>query len=186
MPKVQHVALSGNIWQKLDVSFFKDVPKEIQITKRYISFIKELTRTIENNVEIRVSTFDATIFNEQDFSEFPFDKITIRLNMSSQDFARNVILIPDLAAYDNMNPIDKPGIDKDFVLPGFEIQKTFFSLKKLMPDNDFGLHSFRAITEHYDLVYNIVITRKLLNSFIIYILPLLVILLALFATLFGH
>lgn len=185
LPKIQHITLSGNIWQKLDVSLFKDVPKEIQMPRDISLSLKELAKSIENNVEIRVSTFDATIFNEQDFSEFPFDKINIRLNMSSQALARNIILIPDLAAYDNINPIDKPGIDKDFVLPGFEIQKTFFSLKKLIPDNDFGLPSFRAITEHYDLVFNIVITRKLLNSFILYILPLLVILLALFATLFG-
>lgn len=185
LPKVQHVALSGNIWQKLDVSLFKDVPKEIQLPRDISLSLKELTRTIEDNTEIRVSTFDAVIFNDQNFSEFPFDITTIRLNLSSQDLARNVILIPDLVAYDTLNPMDKPGIDKDFILPGFNIQKTFFSLKKLMPNNDFGLHAFRAITEHYDLVYNIFITRKLLDSFIIYILPLLVILLALFATLFG-
>ena len=69
---------------------------------------------------------------------------------------------------------------------GLKFKKHFLDfLKKITPDNDFGLSSFKAITEHYNLVYNIIITRKLLNSFIIYILPLLVILLALFATLFG-
>jgi len=185
LPKVQQVALSGDIWQKLDLLSFKDIPKEIHLPRDISLSFKELSKNIESNTEIRVSTFDATIFNEQNFSEFPFDITTIRLNLSSQDLARNIILIPDLVAYDSINSTDKPGIDKDFVLPGFDIQKTFFSLKKLMPNNDFGLSAFRSITEHYDLIYNIVIKRKLLNSFIIYILPLLVILIALFATLFG-
>jgi hypothetical protein len=184
-PKLQHVSISGNIWQKIDVSIFKDTPKEIQLPQDISLSFKDLTKTIENNTEVRVSTFDATIFNEQNFSNFPFDTINIRLNLSSQDLARNIILIPDLLAYTSINPTDKPGIDKSFILPGFDIQKSFFSLKKLMPDNDFGLNAFRAITEHYELIYNIVIARKLLNSFILYILPLIVILIALFATLFG-
>jgi hypothetical protein len=183
LPKIQQVALSGNIWQKLDLSLFKNVPKEIQLPQDITLSFKELTKSIEDNTEIRVSTFDTTIFNEQNFSQFPFDRITIKLNLSSQDFARNIILVPDLAAYDSINPVDKPGIDKEFTLPGFDIQRAFFSLKKLMPRSDFGLHSFRSITEHYELIYNVVIRRNLLNSFIIYILPLIVILIALFATL---
>lgn len=185
LPKIQQVALSGNIWQKLDLSIFKDVPKGIQFPQDISLSMKELTKNIEDNTEIRVSTFDTTVFNEQNFSQFPFDAINITLNMSSQDLTRNIILVPDLASYSTINPLDKPGIDKSFVLPGFDIQKTFFSLKKFMPDNDFGLNSFKTITEHYQLIYNIVLKRKLLNSFIIYILPLIVILIALFATLCG-
>ncbi len=185
LPKIQQVALSGNIWQKLDLSLFKDVPKEIQLPQDISLSFKELTKSIEGTTEVRVSTFDTTIFNEQNFSEFPFDAINIKVNLSSQDLARNIILVPDLVAYDSINPIDKPGIEKDFALPGFDIQKTFFSLKKVMPSNDFGLQAYRSITEHYQLIYNIIIRRKLLNSFIIYILPLIVILIALFATLFG-
>lgn len=185
LPKIQQVSLYGNIWQKLDVATFKDVPKGIQFPQDISLSFKELSKSIENTTEIRVSTFDTTIFNEQNFSQFPFDAINITLHMSSQDLTRNIILVPDLASYTTINPLDKPGIDKDFVLPGFDIQKTFFSLKKFMPDNDFGLNSFKAITEHYQLIYNIVLKRKLLNSFIIYILPLIVILIALFATLCG-
>jgi len=185
LPKIQNISLSGNIWQKLDLSLFKDIPKEIQLPQDISLTFKELAQYKEDNTEARVLTFDATIFNAQNLSEFPFDTTIIRLNLSSQDWTRNIILIPDLASYASINPKDKPGIDKDFVLPGFDIEETFFSLKKFIPDTDFGLRPFRTITEHYELIFNIVITRKLLNSFIIYILPLLVILLALFAILFG-
>lgn len=185
LPRIQNVTLSGNIWQKLDLSVFKDIPQEVHLPKDITLSFKELTKNIENNTEVRVSNFDATVFNEQDLSHFPFDITNIKLNLSSKDLARNIILIPDLGGYNSINPSDKPGIDKDFTLPGFDIEKSFFSLKKLTPDSDFGLNSFRAITEHYDLIYNIVITRKLLNPFILYILPLIVILIALFATLFS-
>ena len=85
LPKIQHIALSGTLWQKLDVSLFKDVPKEIQFPRDIALSFKELTKNVENNVEVRVILrFDATIFNEQDFSEFPFDTINIQLDLSSQ------------------------------------------------------------------------------------------------------
>ena len=72
---------------------------------------------------------------------------------------------------------------KEFVLPGFKIQQTFFEYKNINPSVNFGFKEYGKVTDYYQFVYNAILSRNLLTPFIFYFLPLLVILFSLFSTL---
>jgi hypothetical protein len=76
-----------------------------------------------------------------------------------------------------------PGLDKEFSISGFTVEQTFFEYKKFSPEANFGFKEYGKVTDHFQLVYNVVLNRNLLNPFVLYILPLLVILFSLFCTL---
>jgi hypothetical protein len=65
------------------------------------------------------------------------------------------------------------------------IAQTFFNYKKIEPTTDFGVKEYGQSSNHYQLIYNIITTRGLANPFIIFFLPLLVVLFSLFAVILA-
>jgi hypothetical protein len=135
------------------------------------------------DTETSTWNIQGTMYQEQKYEKFPFDQQQLRVILEHRDIEKNIILTPDLVAYKTISPESTPGLSKEFTLSGFTIEQAFFEYQKVEPKADFGLKGYGKVTDNYHLIYNAIITRNLLNPFVIYLLPLLVILFTLFTTL---
>ncbi len=126
--------------------------------------------------------FNASIRERFDYSKYPFDREQLWLRMWHREFDKNIILTPDLKSYDYINPYFLPGLEKDFVLPGWKIIKTYFSYVKNDYSTNFGIRDYKGQENFPELYYNIQINRHFINPFITDLVPIVVVMLMLFAT----
>src|SRR5690606_24948863 len=139
--------------------------------------------SISGDWETVTRSIRGTIFQKQNYSYFPFDKQRMQITLEPYDIQKNIILTPDLASYKKISPEDMPGLDKNFTLSDFRIEQTFFNYKKIDPMANFGFKEYGKATDHFQLIFNIVTKRGLLNPFVLFFLPLLVVLFSLFSVL---
>jgi hypothetical protein len=147
-----------------------------------LRFTEPVTSTIDEWETVNWN-IQGTIFQEQNYTQFPFDKQHLKIMLEHRDIEKNIILTPDLIGYRKLNPETAPGLDKQFSISGFTIEQTFFDYDSVTPDTNLGFKSYDTVTNNYRLAYNVILNRNLLNPFIIFFIPLLVILFSLFSTL---
>lgn len=177
------IAISGYIWSKYNTLLQQHISRSIdmpQATK--IQFAPPLI-SITDNIETVTSNVQGTLFQEQNYTQYPFDQQQIRIIFEHRDIEKNIILTPDLAGYKKISPEATPGLDKEFSLSGFNIEQSFFEYHTIDPTTNFGFKDYGKITDNFQLIYNVIMNRNLLNPLVLYLLPLLVILFSLFCTL---
>lgn len=118
-----------------------------------------------------------------DYSLYPLDRAVVWLRFWPLDFMRNVVLVPDIDAYDMMTPSMRPGTERDFVLSGWSMESTFYDYHYNNYDNNFGMADYSGQVDNPELYYNIVLKRDFLNAFLMNLVPVLVISSLLFALL---
>lgn len=129
---------------------------------------------------------DVTLRQPFDYSKYPLDSHDVWIRMWHADFDRNVVLTPDLASYTvagATRPGNAFGLDQDIVPGGWTIEETFFSYKPAKYDTNFGIQGYVGQTDFPELHFDIVLRRKFINAFIVNLVPLLVVLMLLFAIL---
>jgi hypothetical protein len=121
---------------------------------------------------------------EQDFSyqQFPFEQNDIRLLMLYPDFSKNILLVPDLASYDVLNPSAKPGLSATISVPSSETISSFFTFETIDYRTSFGNESLAK--NHPALTFNMVAKRIWLSPFIANIIPILIVALIMFIVLY--
>jgi hypothetical protein len=127
--------------------------------------------------------FEATLRQSFDYAKYPLDHKTVWIRLWPKDFGRDVILVPDLASYDSTRPGDTFGIDAGIVLGGWTVDETFFMYRPVRYDTDFGLPAAAGRSDRPELYFSVVIHRKVLDAFIVNLVPLLVCAVMLFAML---
>src|SRR5579863_343098 len=184
IPDPDHISFSGYIWNKYNTALDKNIGRGMELPQATkISFGNPLTSASDNQEETVTWNVQGTLFQEQNHAQYPFDQQQIRIVLEHKDIEKNIILTPDLIAYKKISPESTPGLDKEFSLAGFTIEQTFFEYHRTDPTTNFGFKEYGKVTNNFQLVYNAIINRNLLNPFIIYLFPLLVILFSLFSTL---
>ncbi|HLJ31731.1 MAG TPA: cache domain-containing protein [Candidatus Babeliales bacterium] len=177
------ITVSGYLWNKYNTALQTNIIRGMDLPQatRMVYGIPLLSKF--GDEETSTWNIQGTMYQEQKYEKFPFDQQQIRIMLEHKDIEKNIILTPDLIAYKKISPEATPGLDKDFSLSGFTIEQTFFEYQKVDPNANFGFKEYGKVTDNYHLVYNIIINRNLINPFVIYLLPLLVILFSLFTTL---
>ncbi len=127
--------------------------------------------------------FEATLRQPFDYSRYPFDHSTIWVRMWHKQFSRNIVLVPDYEAYQVTGLTDIFGIEEDIVLGAWERENTYFDYHLSSYDTDFGIPDYIGQDGFPELHYNIVIKRKFENAFVVYLLPLFLVAMLLFAAL---
>jgi hypothetical protein len=184
IPDTDHITISGYIWNKYNILLHKHIGRGMELPQATkLSFGNPLTSESDNGMETTTWNIQGILFQEQNHILYPFDQQQIRIILEHKDIEKNIILTPDLTAYKKISPESTPGLDKEFSLAGFTIEQTFFEYHKINPSANFGFKEYGKVTDNYQLIYNAIMNRNLLNPFVLYILPLLVILFSLFTTL---
>jgi len=183
IPDPDHISISGYLWNKYNTQLHQNISRGIDLPQATrITFGQPLTSETDHT-ETSTVMLQGILFQEQNYAKYPFDQQQIRISLEHRDIEKNIILTPDLIAYKKISPEATPGLDKEFSLAGFTIEQTFFEYYKTDPSVNFGFKGYGKVTDQFHLIYNAIMNRNLLNPFVLYILPLLVILFALFSTL---
>ena len=125
--------------------------------------------------------FWAVLRQPFDYSKYPFDREDVWIRLWHKDFHRNIILTPDFDSYNVINPVFKPGLERDLVLEGWEIQNSYFSYRDNSYNSNFGVEERKQ--ELPELYFNAGMKRDFLASFISDLIPITVVALLLFAVL---
>ncbi len=122
------------------------------------------------------------IFN---YKMYPFDRSNLWIRIWSKDFNKNPILLtPDINSYILYHPSYRPGIDNEIVIPGWEIESSYFSYEKKNYNTNFGASTNHSKNVFPELHFNIIIKRNYLDPIVSRIIPLFVLLLMTFSILY--
>ncbi|EDX78729.1 hypothetical protein MC7420_7382 [Coleofasciculus chthonoplastes PCC 7420] len=77
-----------------------------------------------------------------------------------------MILVPDFDAYELMIPTSLPGVEKDFVLPGWTLKESFFQYRLNDYNINFGIENYVGQENFPELYFTILIERDFLTIFI--------------------
>ncbi|NER37206.1 MAG: hypothetical protein F6J93_25105 [Oscillatoria sp. SIO1A7] len=172
-----NVFMTGYIWQKYTDGIHDDVSRGVILPESVTSNDFEMAETYrykEGNVETIGWYFEAELRQNFDYTRYPFDAKDIRLRLWHQDLNKNMLLVPDLKSYELMNPTSLPGVEKDFVLPGWDVESSFFQYKINSYNTSFGINSPWGTNNVPELYFTIIAKRKFITVFISNVMPSLV------------
>ncbi|MEX2378319.1 MAG: hypothetical protein WD848_09865 [Dehalococcoidia bacterium] len=127
--------------------------------------------------------FRSTLQTSFDYSRYPFDVEDVSIRMWHRDFDQPIVLIPDIPEYDVIVPVAKPGLEEEFDVNGWEIDRSFFNYSDSSFNARFGIPDFSRVGRAPELYFNVRLNREFLNTFISRMLPLIVVSVLVFAML---
>lgn len=181
-----NVKITAYVWQRYQKGLHKGLSRGFILPEAESPSIEEAYRDVldpsdpgclETNIQLRdcgetIGWYvSANLRQEFEYAAYPLDSQKVWLRFWHQAFKDNVILVPDLSAYTIPNPELKPGVQQGFVLPGWDIQSSWFSVNYQSFNTDFGHVSHSTFNNKPELYYNLNIQRKFLNPFVSRIIP---------------
>jgi hypothetical protein len=170
-PDPTSVTINGYIWQKYPEE--SDVQQGFTLPQRIgeEATIEEVRRETVDGMEVIVWYIGVTVRQTYDVMRFPFDHRSIAIRIAPADLTTNVVLTPDLAGYDLVNPRLLPGVDPQATINNWNFQSSRFSYLKERSSTNFGLSDQLGTGSTYELSFNIQAQRVYLGPFIAYLLP---------------
>ena len=181
------VSINGYIWQKYPKNLYQKIMKNMTEGFTFPEAKGRVWITPSYNLEFgdyRVVGWrfnGIQLFQKFDYAQYPFDTQRIWMRIWPADFYKNMILIPDLDAYEPINKGGIFGLDENIVQKGYEFKETFFNMELVNYDTNFGIHNYIYRQSSPELHFNIIVKRTLINGFVHHILPVLVVWCILFA-----
>jgi hypothetical protein len=181
-----NVFVTGYIWQKFTKGvhdgFAQGFLMPEAITATDLGRWTEVYRNQAGDVETVGWYFEVTLRQRFDYSRYPFDNKNIQIRLWPKDFTSKTVLMPDLESYVNLRPKDRPGLELNLLLPGWNIQQSFFSYQFHRYGTDFGISKGgRGHFQIPELYFTVIANRSFLPVFISNFMPLLVITIMLFS-----
>ena len=177
-----NIAVTGYVWQKFIKGADDGLTKGIIFPDSISEKNKLLSEPYKQKLEVDREEFEVyrwhfkTVLRETyDYSKYPFDKNNIWVRLWSADFDGKVFPIPDLKSYPFISPYALPGLEKDLILPGWKIEKSFFDFKFESYNTDLGIRGKKVNTNTPELNFNITVKRKFVGPFVSNVIPLMVV-----------
>lgn len=134
--------------------------------------------------------FETTLRQPLDYSKYPFDHQKVEVRMWPKNFSINVVLVPDLKAYESTEKDSVFGYEKSIIMDPWELENPYFNFRQSTYDTNFG-HSNsdynrtlkKDSISYPELHYNFLVKRKFKSAFIFYMLPIILCASLLFAAL---
>ena len=177
------IAINGYLWQRYTPGIHDGIDREIMIPGSDSFELEEPLTTRSGNTELVRWGFKATLYQDFDFSKYPFGRENVQVHLRHKQFTRNIILVPDLESYKLINPSAWPGLQPDIFLHGWNINKSYFSYRFENYSTSFGLTDYAGLTDFPELFFTIEISKQIFGAIISHALPLAVVALLLFALL---
>jgi drug/metabolite transporter superfamily protein YnfA len=185
-----NVQISAYVWQHYLKNEHKGIARGFVLPEAEAPVIEEVYRDrsdpsdpgcLNEDISLRDCEevvgwyISATLRQEFDYSLFPLDSQQVWLRIWHKSFRENIVLIPFFESYAFLNPKLAPGIQHDFVLPGWDIEESWFSLNDLVFDTNFGNRNIQGLQHKSELYYNVNIRRQFLGPFVSTLIPVVVI-----------
>ncbi len=172
-PDATSVAINALIWQR----YKNDIPTEVErgfmlpqiISEQYT--VDEVQRSKQGDEEVIVWNINTVLRQEFNTQQFPFDSRDIKLLISPRDLAHNIVLAPDLSAYNLINPSLLPGVDSGVSINNWTMESSQFTYRSDSIKTNLGLLARNERNNHPDLTFTINSQRGFVGPFIAYLLP---------------
>ena len=179
----KEVLLTGFVWQRYTEGLHDGLSQGFLMPESQATEITEISRdTVDGETRI-VWSFQVLLNQEFDYTRFPFGLENIWVQLWHEDFADNVILVPDLQSYKVTRPKSLSGLRKDLQVPGWQVEETFFGYRKKTYGTSFGHRGFHDVTDFPELHLNIIVSSDIIQPLVAYILPITVIIVLLYTIL---
>ncbi len=178
-----NVEVTGYLWQRYHRGRNRDLNRGFILPEAIEATVNEVYRYDTGEFESIGWYFVATLRQNFSYEQYPFDRQEVWLRFWHTDFARNVVLVPDLDAYDITNPGTLPGVERDFVLPGWSIAASGFNYRSKNYNANFGIDDYVGQDAFPELHFSIHLRRQFLSPFVSKFIPLFVVAAMLFALL---
>jgi hypothetical protein len=176
------MTVNGHLWQKFDRIKDAALPKEIIIFNALEQSFEKVYDQIEGDMQIIGWRFSAKIKGNFDYTKYPFDQQNIVLMLGHKDYASNVILTPDFAAFTGIRT-PHPEVDPIMNTTPWQIDSTYSFYELTRFDTNFGIKNYTHQTDFPTLCFNITVRRDFLYPFTASVLPISVIALVAFSIL---
>jgi hypothetical protein len=177
------LSISGYIWQKYKVGMQDSIARGFTISNAYNMEIKENYRVVEKGYEVVRWYFSGKVSQNLNYSKYPLDLAKINIRVLHKELNHNVFLVPDLASYKFINPTALPGIRKGMSMPGWNMSRSSFELRKIASNTGLGLEQ-RLDKENFpSFHFCIIIKRIFLDAFISNLIALIIVAVILFTLL---
>ncbi len=176
-----NVSLTGYVWQRYLRE--EDVPTEPQVifAEAISADIEPAYTEIQGEEIVQGWYFETELRERFDYAYYPFDRQSVWVRIWPKSFTGNVVLVPDFASYDSLNPRSLPGLEDNFPLFGWEPERSYFDIRINRYNSNFGQSDYLSRGTVPELYFNIDVRRSFLNPFVSHLFPLTVVLLMLFA-----
>ncbi len=176
-----NVTLTGYLWQRYPRKYEEKIEYGVIFPEAVQTTMNENDEYEEGDEIIKSWYFETTLRESFDYSLYPFDRQLLWARLWHRNFTDNVVLVPDFKSYDSLHPNTLPGIERDFVLSGWRLSRTFFDMRINTYNTNFGNVKFSNRDQMPELYFNVELSRNILNPFIAHLFPLVVVLLMLYA-----
>ncbi len=176
------VFVSGYVWQKYTPEQKEKIGQGVVFPDASAIYISDAyQKKLADSTETFGWFFGITIKQPFDYDLYPFDKKDVWIRIEHEEFNKNIILSPDLEAYKLINPSSKPGLDKNMVMPSWEIQESYFSYVPRSYDTNFGLPGSGRMEQSEELAFTVKLRREIVSPLLSILLPFLVIAILMYA-----
>lgn len=165
-----NVAVTGYVWQKYASNVPAAVARGFVFPDASDREITEAYRTKTADGETIGWHIRATVRQKFDYSNYPLDQQEFRLRIWHSDLNRSIVLVPDLEAYKIIHPLARAGIDGNFVLPGWAVNRTQFGSSPRIRTTTYGLTAEGDAGA--ELTFDVVINRRIIEPMFSNLLPL--------------
>ncbi|MEM1181089.1 MAG: cache domain-containing protein [Acidobacteriota bacterium] len=177
------VALTGYVWQRYTESMLEELRPGFVFPEAIKHKVQEVFSRQEGDEKVFGWYFETTLRQRFDYSQYPFDAKQIWVRIWHRDFDKNVVLVPDLGAYQLTNPNSKPGLEEELVTKDWLVAQSFFGYKQHSYSTDFGLDSYTGQDAFPELYFNILAKRESWGALTVHFILLAVVAVMLFAML---
>jgi hypothetical protein len=177
----KEVFVTGVVWQKFVDDGRRAIPKGIDLPDAVQHEFTEAYRHRHGRVETVGWRFEATLRQIMDLSRYPLDHDNVAIRLLPKGYDSRVLLVPDLASYTMTNPTAMPGLEETLELSGWSIVGSFFDFKYGNYNTDLGIPDYEGEESIPELHFNIELKRNVLNAVIANGIPIVIVLLMLFA-----
>lgn len=157
-----NVRACGYIWQRYPKSAAPELRRGVVLPEADRQDFSVSYRIQQENEELIGWYFTANLRENFDYSRYPFDWQEVWFRLWYVDPERNVVLVPDFASYKSLDPRATPGlVGQGFVLEGWKIAQTYFSMKPVSYNTTFGMDDYSEQVDFPELSYNVLVRRDI-------------------------
>lgn len=182
-----NVKIAGLVWQRYHINDHKDL-------KRGIIFpgvapdpgaltLEQASIVAQGEYEVISWNFRIVLRLELDYSRYPFDRQQIGVRVQHVETSRNILLAPDMDAYEMINTHEKPGLSGELVLPGWDVEGSYFSYEAISQNANFGIQDYARRENYPEYQFNILTKREIITPFLSHVFPIMVVAALLYAVL---
>ena len=176
-------SLIGKLWMRYPKELYDVAPPAFYfpdvsaIEPR--GLISEIISEVQRDDHVLVTwKFRVTLEQSFSYEQYPFEQNDIQVVVLYQDISKHILLVPDLASYDVLNPSARPGLNPAISVPSSETISSFFTFETIHYKTTFG--NSTIVDSYPALAFNMVAKRIFMSPLIANLIPILIVALMMF------